>query len=145
VHASPADLARLAAAFKDGHRTPASVARPWESRPSEHYDIPRLRDISSSRQTWQDNEQDATSATSDPAEAGERFGSRWAARATPEARALLLAERPFAPRHLDGELLRYAEKMGIETWDDEPAKFAVRDAFWEAVAAGQGSEGLPTP
>lgn len=135
-HASPADLARLAEAYRDGHRAAAPV-RPWEPR-AEEYEIPRLRDVSTSRQKWQDNEQDATTATGDPAEAGARFGRRWAERATAEARALLLAERPIAPRHLDGELLRYAEKMGIETWDDEAAKFAVRDAFWEAVGQDPG-------
>lgn len=50
---------------------------------------------------------------------------------------LLLALRPRAPRHLDGELLRYADSLGIDTWDDEGAKIGVRAAFWSAVAEGK--------
>jgi hypothetical protein len=46
----------------------------------------------------------------------------------------LIAVRPRAPRHLDGELLRYAEGFGVETWDDEAAKNAVRSAFWLSIA-----------
>jgi hypothetical protein len=103
--------------------------------PAEHEDIPRLRDLSSARQKWQDNEQDATETTSSPVDVGARFGQRWASRATSEQRVALLSKRPFGPAYLDGEMLRYAERVGIETWDDEPAKLAVRDGFWEAVAA----------
>lgn len=136
--ATPADLARLAATYgKNATATPRPPAggRGWQVRPAEHEDVPRLRDLTTARMAWQDNEQDATETTSNPAEVGARFGTRWGSRATPEQRVALLEQRPYAPRHVDGELLRYAERVGIDTWDDEAAKLAVRDGFWEAVAS----------
>lgn len=138
---SPADLARLAATLGRG-RPPEQGGRGWEVRSAEHEDIPRLRDLTNARQTWLDNEQDATETTTNPADVGARFGARWAARAAPKQLAALLELRPQAPRYLDGELLRYAERLGIETWEDEVAKLAVRDGFWEAVASPAAE---PTP
>lgn len=135
--ASPADLARLVAAYdknSTGTPVPAALGRGWDVRPAEHDDTPRLRDLTTARQKWLDNEQDATETTSDPVEVGARFGTRWASRANPEQRAALLEKRPYAPRHVDGELLRYAARVGIDTWEDEAAKFAVRGGFWEAIA-----------
>lgn len=142
VHAptkpTPADFARLTAAYgKESIGPPAGTApasRGWEVKYAEPDNVPRLRDLTNARQAWQDNEQDATDATSNPAEVGARFGVRWVSRATREQRAALLELRPNAPRRLDGELLRHAEGVGIDTWDDEAAKFAVRNGFWEAVA-----------
>lgn len=125
--ASPADLARLVAAYrKDSAGAPGSLPanRGWEVRLAEQEEVPRLRDLTTARHTWVDNEQDTTETTGNPAEVGARFGARWASRATAEQRAALIALRPQAPRHLDGELLRYAERVGIDTWEDEPAKFA---------------------
>lgn len=136
--ASPADLARLVATYdKNAPATarPAVAGHDWEARSAEREDVPRLRDLTTARQKWLDNEQDATEATSNPAEVGARFGTRWASRATPDQRAALLEQRPYAPRHVDGELLRYAERVGIDTWEDESAKFAARDGFWKAIAA----------
>lgn len=140
---SPAHLARLAAAYsKDPALRPRPVetGRGWDTLALEHEDVPRLRDLTDARQTWLDNEQDVTETTSNPAEVGQRFGGRWLARASAEQRAALIRLRPMAPRHLDGELLRYADRLGIDTWEDEVAKFALRDGFWEAVAADQPAE-----
>ncbi|HKS49118.1 MAG TPA: NYN domain-containing protein [Amycolatopsis sp.] len=134
---SPADIARLQTAFhhRDGGRPePAGrTGRGWEVRPVEHDDIPRLQTLTTARQAWLDNEEDATHTTANPAEVGARFGSRWAARASREQREALLANQK-PPPYLDGELLRYAERSGIDTWDDEPAKHAVRGGFWESVS-----------
>lgn len=131
---SPADIARLAATLRHGG-PPEQEGRRWEVRSAGHEDIPRLRDLTTARQTWLDNEQDATETTTNPADVGARFGVRWAARAAPTQLAALLELRPHAPKYLDGELLRYAERSGIDTWEDEVAKLAVRDGFWEAVAS----------
>lgn len=139
--ATPADLARLAAKFGSHTATPGPPVhtdRGWEVRPAEHEEVPRLRALTTARQTWLDNEQDAIDTTSNPADVGARFGARWASRATREQRASLLDQRPSTPRHLDGELLKYAERAGIETWEDEVAKFAVRSGFWDSVLAGDG-------
>jgi hypothetical protein len=53
----------------------------------------------------------------------------------------LLVLRPRTPRHLDGEMLRYANSLGVDTWDDEAAKSAVRGAFWRAVAEHRQESG----
>jgi hypothetical protein len=115
----------------------ASTGRGWEARFIEHEDLPRLRELSAARQAWEDNEQDAIETTSNPVDVGERFGRRWAKRATREQRDRLLGLQPSAPRHLDGELLRYAESLGIETWEDQAAKFAVREGFWDSIASAE--------
>ena len=134
--ATPADLARLAAAYGKDSATAARHALPSrgrEIRPAEHHNVPRLRELTNSRQTWEDNEQDAIDTTANPTGVGARFGARWLARATREQRDALLELHPFAPRHLDGELLRYAEQAGIDTWEDEVAKCAVRAGFWDSL------------
>ena len=135
---TPADLARLAAAFsRDAamQSRPASTGRGWEARFAEHDDLPRLRDLSTARQASEDNEQDAIETISNPVDVGERFGRRWAKRATRDQRDRLLELQPSAPRYLDGELLRYAESLGIKTWEDQAAKFAVREGFWDSIAS----------
>jgi hypothetical protein len=95
--------------------------------------LPRLSELSDQRQKWEDNEEDATSDLVEPVEVGHRYGRRWAGRATPEQLEALLGQRPQLPRHLDGELLKFANTQGIDTWDDEAAKYAVRAAAWVAV------------
>ncbi|MGH3274026.1 MAG: NYN domain-containing protein [Streptosporangiaceae bacterium] len=136
--ASPEDLARLAAAF-GRQRIPAQPSPPAGGRgwavisDTPDDSVPRLRDLATSRQAWQDNEDDAILATDDPAAVGARFGHRWSARANDEHLEALLADRPILPRRLDGELLRYAERLGIDTWEDEDAKHRVRSGFWHGI------------
>lgn len=142
--ATPADLARLAAAFSKDATLPTRPAeghRGWTAQWAEHDDdLPRLRDLTSARQAWLDNEQDATETTSNPFDVGARFGGRWASRANVQHRAALLERRPHTPRRLDAEMLKYAERAGIDTWEDEVAKFAVRDGFWDAIGADEREE-----
>lgn len=138
---TPADLARLAEQYSKERPAVRSVDASqggWQVHRDDHDDAPRLRELTNARESWQDNEQDATEATTNPAEVGERFGTRWGSRANADAREALLARHPMLPRHLDGELLRYAEKMGVDTWEDEAAKFAVRAGFWEALEGAGG-------
>jgi uncharacterized LabA/DUF88 family protein len=129
---TPADLARLAASFARNGPAPLPLET-LTALDGQH--LPLLRTLTSGRDTWADNEQDVTDASGSPQQVGARFGQRWARRATAEQRADLLQLRPYAPKHLDGEMLRYAERWGVETWEDEPAKLAVRAGFWDAVAA----------
>lgn len=138
VLASAADLERLASSFD--RKTPHSGSddlRGWTMTEASHDDVPRLREITSSGQAWQDNEDDATAPGRTLADLGQTFAQRWAARATDGQRRRLLALHPMAPRHLDGELLRYAEHLGVDTWEDDDAKMAVRTAFWRSI------EGVP--
>ncbi len=143
--ATPEDLARLATAYSGG-RPPAQHASPAGERgwavisDPPAYSVPRLRDLTSARQAWQDNEEDATLATDDPAAVGGRFGRRWYARADEAKLEMLLADRPTLPRYLDGELLRYAERLGIDTWDDDAAKHGVRAGFWHGIDEARDEE-----
>jgi uncharacterized LabA/DUF88 family protein len=86
--ASPADLARLASAYdKSAATLPAETGRGWTVHEAVHDLVPRLRDITSGAQAWQDNEQDATAAGGGtPADLGATFGARWVARATGQQR-----------------------------------------------------------
>ena len=143
IPASPEDLARLLVAFEKGGPSPAvETEHGWTVTEAAHDDVPRLRDITTSAQAWRDNEDDATTPGRTPDDLGSNFGARWAARASSDQLGALLVLRPRAPRQLDGEMLRYANSLGIDTWDDEAAKSAVRGAFWRAVAEHQQDSGL---
>jgi uncharacterized LabA/DUF88 family protein len=137
--ASPQDLERLAEAFaRDGARTAeerlvTTTPKGWGVTPAEHHDIPRLREITTSALEWRDNEEDATTPGRTPQEIGYTFGTRWIARAFGSQIASLVDRRPRAPNYLDGEFLRYAEGLGVDTWENESAKHAVRAGFWTAV------------
>lgn len=126
--ATPADIARLV--------TPQHglvTAAPAGPEPTEHAEVPRLRDLSDPRQKWQDNEDDTTAGPLTPADIGTRYGTRWTARATDNQRVALARCQPMLPRQVDGELLKYAQGLGVDTWEDEPAKIAVRAAVWEQI------------
>ncbi|WP_353649572.1 hypothetical protein ABLG96_00995 [Nakamurella sp. A5-74] len=85
-------------------------------------DLPRLRELTDDRQKWSDNEEDANTGALTAEEIGHRYGRRWAMRADPADRSTMLALRPRMPRHLDAELLRYANDLGFDTWEDEQQK-----------------------
>lgn len=127
-----------------GAVTPAAVARrvehlnrdivtPRGTRRIAPSPIPTLRDLTTPAQTWQDTEDDTAHPLTDPLEIGGRFGGRWVERASGEDLMLLRGEDPILPRALDGELLRYADRMGLDTWEDENAKHSVRGGFWKVA------------
>jgi uncharacterized LabA/DUF88 family protein len=133
---SPLDLARL-------HPRPAAGAGPAiryssgaaaePAHAGTDSSLPRLREITTGAQAWRDNEDDATSIAEGPAGIGQVFGARWACRADLSHYETLVADYPVIPRHIDGELLRYAEKLGTDTWEDESAKHEIRSGFWRGV------------
>src|SRR5699024_1866279 len=95
--------------------------------------FPRLHEITSRAQEWRDNEDDATTVVGEPYEVGYVYGTRWSQRVRSAQHSALAADRPQIPRHVDGDLLRYAERIGVDTWENEEAKRAVRHGFWKAV------------
>ncbi len=97
--------------------------------------IPTLAEVTTQPEVWRDNEEDTTVVLADPEAVGERYGRRWVARASASHRRALLALYPKLPRGMDGEVLRFAFTRGIDTWEDESAKFAIRAAVWRAVGA----------
>lgn len=134
ITATPADIARLTSHFNHGASAQVTVNR------HDSTFIPRLRDLSEPRQQWQDTEDDNAAGALTARDIGARYGHRWASRATAAQRAALLADHPILPRQLDGEVLKYANDMGIDTWEDEPAKHAVRGAVWEAIEAADACQ-----
>lgn len=95
--------------------------------------FPRLYEITSRAQEWRDNEDDATTVVGEPYEVGYVYGTRWSNRVRRVQHNALAEDRPQIPRHVDGDLLRYAERIGVDTWENEEAKRAVRHGFWKAV------------
>jgi hypothetical protein len=130
VGGSPADLARFAGHRRDDGQ-PRNVA--YVPTVTREPILPRLLQLSTYRQKAQDSEEDATSVLATPELVGQRYGQRWAARATAEQRDSLLGFRPGLPRPIDGELLHYAFNQGIDTWENMAAKLAVRTAALKAV------------
>lgn len=146
--ATPADLARLAAHHRE--HAPADSGpegrRGWTVRyAGDDLDVPRLSDLTNPAQQWQDNEYDATAAGRTAVEVGATYGRRWAARVAPADLAAVADQHPRRlPRRLDGELLRYAERQGIDTWaEDETAKRDVRAGFWQGL--DNPADDLPDP
>lgn len=133
---SPADLARLITAEHTGieHSGVETNGAGLSADALQERRYPRLRDLTSKEQTLVDDEENRELHASDPARIGRVYGGRWAVRATAEQRASLLAQRPKLPRHLDGELLRFADEFDVDTWGDDDAKIAIRGAFWDALA-----------
>lgn len=136
--ATDEDLQRLVESF--GRDTREETQDRGVSVQSARELVPRLQELTSQAQAWRDNEEDATSPARTPAEIGAAFGARWVARASHASLRALLELEPKAPNYLDGELLRHAERQGVDTWDDEPAKHQVRNGFWLGVrrAAAEG-------
>jgi uncharacterized LabA/DUF88 family protein len=131
--ATDEDLQRLVASF--GREAPAGdpVGRGWSVQSPSHELIPRLQELTSDPEAWKDNEEDATAPGRTPGEIGAAFGRRWVSRSSHANLGALLDVEPRAPNYLDGELLRYAERQGVDTWENEPARHEVRAGFWRGV------------
>lgn len=70
----------------------------------------------------------------DPASLGRAYASAYAERATPEAIAAVLAQRPRIPPDIDRKLLYYAcRTLSVQQLDDESRKL-LRGGFWAAVS-----------
>lgn len=97
------------------------------------FQFSRLYELTTRAQEWRDNEDDATTVIGEPYEVGYVYGTRWSHRVYRQQHDALGRDRPQIPRHVDGDLLRYAERIGVDTWENEEAKRAVRHGFWRAV------------
>lgn len=65
-------------------------------------------------------------------DAGASFAETWAANASGDDYAELMAARPYLPREIDSQLLRSAASDGA--WLDQVQKRTLRDAFWTSLA-----------
>lgn len=98
----------------------------------EQQEFAPLSELSTITERTRDDGEDAGHSFT-PMEAGRTYARRWVERATVGAVHRLRDEYPQIPRSIDAELLRYADRQGVDTWQDEPAKYAVRDGFWSAI------------
>lgn len=135
---SPAALAHLrrasAAAGPAGQHTGSpSAAGASAAEPAPPVEVLTLAELSTQRQKWKDNEEDSTSQLSQPYDVGRRFGARWASRASAHMLEAARANRPVLPPALDRELLKFAIARGVETWDDDENRHAVRAGAWRAL------------
>jgi uncharacterized LabA/DUF88 family protein len=127
------DLKRLAASFAADTGPADDQKGGWSVQSADHDVLPRLREITTSAQASRDNEEDATTPGRTPFDLGSVFAARWISRASWQQIATLVEVEPRAPNYLDGELLRFAERQGIETWENETAKHEIRRGFWKGV------------
>ncbi|MBK7722459.1 MAG: NYN domain-containing protein [Austwickia sp.] len=135
---SPAALAHLRRATAPAGPplpgTGTQAGHPGEGTP-EHIgvEILTLAELSTQRQKWKDNEEDSTSQLAQPYDVGRRFGARWASRASAHMLEAARANRPVLPAGLDRELLKFAVARGVDTWDDDENRHAVRAGAWRAL------------
>ena len=127
---SPEQLRRLQERFGSSETAKGESGESTEHETGER-EAPRLRDLTSPEDAWNDNEADVSEPPSSPGSIGARYGSRWRQRADPSERSAMEAGRPKLPSRLDGDLLRYALHLGVDTWEDVAAKHAVRSGFWQ--------------
>lgn len=132
---SPAALAHLRRASAPpgppgSHTGPAT---PAAAQPTAPVEILTLAELSTQRQKWKDNEEDSTSQLSQPYDVGRRYGARWASRASAHMLEAARADRPVLPPALDRELLKFAVARGVDTWDDDENRHAVRAGTWRAL------------
>lgn len=99
----------------------------------EQQEFAPLSELSTITERTRDDSEDSGKQFTDSL-AGETYGGRWLERATVAAVHRLRDEYPHIPRSIDAELLRYADRQGVDTWNpNERAKYAVRDGFWKAI------------
>lgn len=131
---SPAALAHLRRASAPAGppgTAPGTAATPGQ--PAAAVEVLTLAELSTQRQKWKDNEEDSTSQLSQPYDVGRRFGARWASRASAHMLEAARANRPVLPPALDRELLKFAVARGVDTWDDDENRHAVRAGTWRAL------------
>ena len=95
--------------------------------------LPKLRDISTAEQRFDDREHDVNEPEDDPEAVASRFADRWESRASDTQISALVNGHPRIPHNIDGELLAYAQRSGVDTWNDEEAKKTIRAGFWQAL------------
>ncbi len=133
---SPAALAHLRRATapagppSPNAGVPAGAAGP---APAARVEVLTLAELSTQRQKWKDNEEDSTSQLAQPYDVGRRFGARWASRASAHMLEAARSARPVLPPVIDRELLKFAVARGVDTWDDDENRHAVRAGAWRAL------------
>ncbi|MEY9861990.1 uncharacterized LabA/DUF88 family protein [Catenulispora sp. GAS73] len=119
---------------------PPRVLHPTESpkTPLANSRFPKLWQVTSPTQRFLDAEENKSFGRADPIDVGRAYVARWMARATEAERRRLTdwtATWTWVPHDLDPDLLRFANDLGIDTWEAElePIKHELRAGFLDGL------------
>ena len=145
-------------AFPSPLDMPPRVLHPTESpkTPLASSRFPKLWQVTSPTQRFLDAEENKSFGRAEPIDVGRAYVARWMARATEAERRRLTdwtATWTWVPHDLDPDLLRFANDLGIDTWEAElePIKHELRAGFldglkkWREQHDGDTPTPMPTP
>lgn len=119
---------------------PPRVLHPTESpkTPLANSRFPKLWQVTSPTQRFLDAEENKSMGRAEPIDVGRAYVARWMARATEAERRRLTdwtATWTWVPHDLDPDLLRFANDLGIDTWEAElePIKHELRAGFLDGL------------
>ena len=119
---------------------PPRVLHPTESpkTPLANSRFPKLWQVTSPTQRFLDAEENKSIGRAEPIDVGRAYVARWMARATEAERRRLTdwtATWTWVPHDLDPDLLRFANDLGIDTWEAElePIKHELRAGFLDGL------------
>jgi uncharacterized LabA/DUF88 family protein len=142
-HAKPAHKA-----FPSPLDMPPRVLHPTESpkSPLANSRFPKLWQVTSPTQRFLDAEENKSMGRADPIDVGRAYVARWMARATEAERRRLTdwtATWTWVPHDLDPDLLRFANDLGIDTWEAElePIKHELRAGFLDGLKKWRDQHG----
>jgi len=142
-HAKPAHKA-----FPSPLDMPPRVLHPTESpkTPLANSRFPKLWQVTSPTQRFLDAEENKSMGRAEPIDVGRAYVARWMARATEAERRRLTdwtATWTWVPHDLDPDLLRFANDLGIDTWEAElePIKHELRAGFLDGLKKWREQQG----
>lgn len=142
-HAKPAHKA-----FPSPLDMPQRVLHPTESpkTPLANSRFPKLWQVTSPTQRFLDAEENKSMGRAEPIDVGRAYVARWMARATEAERRRLTdwtATWTWVPHDLDPDLLRFANDLGIDTWEAElePIKHELRAGFLDGLKKWREQQG----
>jgi uncharacterized LabA/DUF88 family protein len=119
---------------------PPRVLHPTETpkSPLANSRFPKLWQVTSPTQRFLDAEENKSMGRAEPIDVGRAYVKRWMARATESERRRLTewtATWTWVPHDLDPDLLRFANDLGIDTWEAElePIKHELRAGFLDGL------------
>lgn len=119
---------------------PQRVLHPTETpkTPLANSRFPKLWQVTSPTQRFLDAEENKSMGRAEPIDVGRAYVKRWMARATESERRRLTewtATWTWVPHDLDPDLLRFANDLGIDTWEAElePIKHELRAGFLDGL------------
>jgi uncharacterized LabA/DUF88 family protein len=119
---------------------PQRLLHPTETpkSPLANSRFPKLWQVTSPTQRFLDAEENKNMGKADPIDVGRAYVKRWMARATEAERRRLTewtATWTWVPHDLDPDLLRFANDLGIDTWEAElePIKHELRAGFLDGL------------